>query len=111
MKEVNKLRELMQALEVFRTLDSDMPMAQATCLLIIAHNEGLSLKELSEKNGSSMAATSRYVAYFGKPHASLGHKTGLGLVVATEDPEERRKKAITLTAKGRALINKLGGTA
>jgi DNA-binding MarR family transcriptional regulator len=97
----------MRSLEILRGLDSDMPLAQAICLLLIADNEGLSLKDLAEKAGIGMASASRYVAYFGKPHPGLGHKSGLGLVVATEDPLERRKKTITLTAKGRALINKL----
>jgi len=104
-----KLEDLMQALETLRELDSDMPMAQAVCLLLIAKNEGLSLRELAQQAGVGMASASRYVSYFGKPHAGLVHKKGMGLVVATEDPQERRRKTITLTAKGRALINQLGG--
>lgn len=105
------LKQLMKSLEILRGLDSDMPLAQALCLLLIAKHEGLSLKDLAEKAGIGMASASRYVAYFGKPRASLGHKDGMGLVVATEDPLERRKKTISLTAKGRAIINKLGGNA
>jgi DNA-binding MarR family transcriptional regulator len=99
------MESLMAALETFRGLDPDMPMAMALSLLVISKNEGLSLKELAEKVGIGMASVSRYVAFFGKPNAS--GKKGLGLVVAVEDPLERRKKTITLTAKGRAVIAKL----
>ena len=102
------LKDLEKALIVLREVDSDMPIAQALSLLVIAKNEGLSLKELAEKVGVGMASASRYVAFFGKPNAS--GKKGLGLVVAVEDPLERRKKTITLTAKGRNVIAKLGGT-
>lgn len=108
---LDQLNQLMRALEILRDLDSDMPLAQAMCLLLIAQHEGLSLKELADRAGIGMASASRYVAYFGKPSPSLGHKTGLGLVVATEDPLERRKKTISLTGRGRAIINKLGGKA
>lgn len=107
----DQIDQLMEALDKLRSLDSDMPLAQAMCLLLIAKNEGLSLKELADKAGIGMASCSRYVAFFGKPNASLGHKPGMGLVVAVEDPMERRKKTITLTGKGRAVINKLAGVA
>jgi len=106
---MNQLKELKKSLETLRGLDSDMPMAQALALLVIAEKEGLSLKELAEEIGVGMASASRYVAFFGKPTPLS--KKGLGLVVATEDPMERRKKIINLTAKGRALVNKLGGLA
>lgn len=102
------LKDLKKALTLLRDLDSDMPMAQALSLLVIAENEGLSLKDLAEKVGVGMASASRYVAFFGKPSAS--GKKGLGLVVAVEDPMERRKKTITLTAKGRQVIAKLGAS-
>lgn len=102
-----RLRDLMLALGQLRDLDPDMPMAQAMSLLEIATHEGLSLKELADRVGIGMASASRYVAAFGKPNPK-GTK-GHGLVVAVEDPMERRKKIITLTVKGRGFINKLGG--
>lgn len=98
---------LMKALREFRALDPDMPIPQAMSLLLIAENEGLSLKELAERVGVGMASASRYVAAFGKPVRPGGK--GMGLVVAVEDPMERRKKVITLTGKGRAMVNKITG--
>lgn len=100
---------LMRVLREFRALDPDMPIPQAIALLLIGEHEGLSLKELADKVGCGMASASRYVASFGKP-VRPGAK-GMGLVVAVEDPLERRKKIITLTGKGRVVVNRLLGVA
>lgn len=97
--------QLTEALATLKTLDADMPVSQALSLLLIANNEGLSLKELAQKTGIGMASASRYVSSFGK--ATKPGSKGLGLVAAVEDPQERRKKIITLTPKGRALVDKL----
>lgn len=102
----NKLESVLSAVKVLRSLDPDMPIAQAQCLLLIASHEGLSLKELAARAGVGMASASRYVAAFSK---SVGDRKGLGLVVAVEDPLERRKKTITLTSKGRIVINQIAG--
>lgn len=109
MPESNRLDQILRNLEVLRGLDADMPMAQAHCLVLIAKHEGLSLKDLADKAQIGMASASRYVSFFGKPSAS--GKKGLGLVVAVEDPLERRKKTITLTGRGRAVVNQLLGVA
>lgn len=105
MAEVKQTAALMRALREFRELDPNMPLPQAMSLLLIAENEGLSFKELAQKLGLGVASVSRYVSDFSVPR-KLGAK-GAGLVVAVEDPFERRKKIITLTSKGRALINKM----
>lgn len=107
MAEHRPMRLLIQALEELRDLDADMPIAQALSLLLIAKNEGMSLKDVAQQAGVGMASASRYVAAFGRPvkEGAKGH----GLVAAVEDPEERRKKIITLTPKGRTFVNKLTG--
>lgn len=102
-----RIEEVMATLETLRSLDADMPIAQAMSLLVIAKKEGLSLKELAAEIGVGMASASRYVAAFGKPNAS--GKKGLGLVTATEDPLERRKKIIQLTGRGKAVVNRIIG--
>jgi DNA-binding MarR family transcriptional regulator len=100
------ISEGLQFLSKLREIDSDMPMAQAHCLLLIAKNEGLSLKELADRADVGMASASRYISKFSKP---MSGRKGLGLVIATEDPLERRKKIIELTPKGRAFIETLTG--
>lgn len=101
------LFESLALLDRLRALDADMPMAQAYALLLIARDEGLSLKELSTRAHVGMASASRYVAAFSQPVAP--GKKGMGLVIAKEDPLERRKKIITLTPKGKATISKILG--
>jgi len=92
-------------LKSLRALDSDMPLAQAHCLLIIAQHEGLSVKELADRAGIGMASASRYISLFSKP-PTPGRK-GLGLVEAREDPLERRKKIVRLTPKGATTVKQI----
>ena len=92
---MTSIHEALALLDKLRAVDADMPMAQAYALLLIARDEGLSLKELATRADIGMASASRYVSAFSVPSAE-GRK-GLGLVVAKEDPFERRKKIINLT--------------
>lgn len=101
------LGQLIRCMETLRDLDSNMPVTQCLTLLVIAWDEGISFKELAQKAEIGMASASRYVSAFSKATGPNG--PGMGLVVATEDPMERRKKNVVLTAKGRALLNKLTG--
>jgi DNA-binding MarR family transcriptional regulator len=91
----------------FRKLNSEMPIAQAYCLLLIAQYEGLSLKELADRADVGMATASRYVAELGK--VGLKGKEGMALIDAVEDPMERRKKIIRLTPKGKTFVSKITG--
>ena len=90
-----------------RSISGDMPMAQAYCLLLIAQYEGLSLKDLAHRADIGMASASRYVSSFSK--VGPRGEPGLGLVESFEDPMERRKKIIRLTARGRTVVNKILG--
>jgi DNA-binding MarR family transcriptional regulator len=101
------LGTVLSLLGQLRGLDPDMPMAQAYCLFLIARDEGLSLKELAHRADIGMASASRYVSQFSEP--VVPGRKGLGLVLAKEDPLERRKKIITLTAKGKQVVSKIIG--
>ena len=92
-------------LEAFRRLDPDLPIQDALSFLTIAENEGLSMRDLSERLGIAQSSASRNVAALSEWH-SFG-KPGHDLVEAREDPRERRRKIITLTRKGEALIREL----
>lgn len=81
-----------------REIDPDMPVSEALSLLLIAKYEGISLKDLASKADVGMASASRYVRTF---------SLELGLVTAKEDPGERRKKVISLTAKGKVTVKKI----
>jgi DNA-binding MarR family transcriptional regulator len=95
----------MAVLEAFRELDPDMPIQYALSFLTIARNPGLSIRELSERLGIAQSSASRNVAALSAWHSF--RKPGHGLVEANEDPRERRRKIVSLTAKGEALLGRL----
>ncbi|HYC03390.1 MAG TPA: winged helix DNA-binding protein [Azospirillaceae bacterium] len=103
----DELNPLVRVLEEFRTLDPDLPIQYALSFLTIAQNEGMSIRDLSERLGIAQSSASRNVAALSKWH-SFG-KAGHDLVEAVEDPRERRRKIVTLTPRGRDLAERLGG--
>lgn len=96
---------LIRVLEALRKLDPDMPIQYALSFLTLAQNEGMSMGELSARLGIAQSSASRNVAALSRWH-SFG-KPGHDLVVAEEDPRERRRKLVRLTEKGHALIEEL----
>lgn len=102
------LQDYLKFIQGVSRLESEMPLQQLHCLLVISQaEEGMSLTDLSQKVGISLATASRYVAALGKQNRH--REEGLLLVEAFEDPMERRKKIIRLTPKGRIAIQKLVG--
>lgn len=99
------LDPIVRVLGAFRVLDPDLPIQYALSFLTIAQNEGMSIRDLSERLGIAQSSASRNVAALSKWH-SFG-KAGHDLVQAEEDPRERRRKIITLTDKGRTLARDL----
>lgn len=102
------LQDHLKFIQGVSKLESEMPLQQLHCLLVIAQSEeGLSLTDLAQKVGIGLATASRYVAALGKQNRH--REEGLLLVEAFEDPMERRKKIIRLTPKGRIAVQKLVG--
>ena len=95
---MENLSTALGVLSTLREIDADMPVSEALSLLLIAKYDGLSLKDLASKADVGMASASRYVRTF---------SLEMGLVTAKEDPDERRKKVISLTAKGKAVVKKI----
>ncbi|HVJ53623.1 MAG TPA: MarR family transcriptional regulator [Aliidongia sp.] len=93
---------MVRVLEEFRRFDPDMPIQYALSFLTIAQNEGLSMGDLAQKLGIAQSSASRNIAALSKWH-SFG-KAGHDLVEAHEDPRERRRKIVRLTARGHHLI-------
>ena len=94
-------------IHAIRLLDSEMPLPQVHVLFLVAAAgyEGMSMGELCRKAEIGQASCSRYVSALGKQDRH--REQGLGLVQATEDPLERRRKIVTLTTKGQGFINKV----
>lgn len=101
----DRLDPLVRVLEAFRTLDPDLPIQYALSFLTIAQNEGMSIRDLSERLGIAQSSASRNVAALSKWH-SFG-KAGHDLIQSEEDPRERRRKILTLTPKGHELAARL----
>ncbi len=97
--------QLVRALEVFRELDPDMPIQYALSFLTLARNPGLSIRDLSERLGIAQSSASRNVAALSEWHSF--RKPGHDLIQAKEDPRERRRKIVTPTRKGEALLARL----
>jgi DNA-binding MarR family transcriptional regulator len=99
------LFKLIRVLEEFRTLDPDLPIQYALSFLTLAQNEGFSIGALAQRLAIAQSSASRNIAALSDWH-SFG-KPGLGLVEAREDPRERRRKRVSLTAKGHAFVHRL----
>lgn len=101
-----QLETALKVIETIRRVDSEMPLQQAHCLLLIAGaKEGTSLTDLAKKAGIGLATASRYVAALGKINRKK--EEGLKLIEAYEDPMERRKKIIRLTPKGKVALKSI----
>lgn len=100
--------EAIRLLSGISAVDPEMPLGQAKCLFIIAQfDEGLSLTDIAKKAGIGLATASRNIAALGKINRK--REPGLSLIESFEDPMERRKKIIRLTAKGRTTIKRILG--
>jgi DNA-binding MarR family transcriptional regulator len=101
----DEIATLIKALEAFRRFDPDMPIQYALSFLTVAQNEGLSIRDLSERLGIAQSSASRNIAALSRWRSF--DKPGHDLVQAEEDPRERRRKVVTLTQAGRALADEL----
>lgn len=103
-----ELRDALRLCASIREIDPEMPLQQAHCFLLIAEvEEGMSLSDLARKAGIGLATASRYVGALGK--INRHRESGLQLIESFEDPMERRKKIIRLTAKGKVALKKALG--
>lgn len=100
-----KIDKLLMLLEELRKLDPEMQLQMAATLVLVAKKEGITMKEMSDRLGISQASCSRNVAALSRWHRL--NRAGHDLVIATEDPAERRRKVVFLTPKGKRVMNSL----
>lgn len=74
-------------------------------LLIAEHDGEMPMLKLIEISGLPKTSISRVMNVLGR-YGSV-KKEGRGLVDLLEDPEDRRRKIVRLTPKGRKLVDKL----
>ena len=100
-KKLNKLQDVLVELT---HIDSEFPLQWAIVFLEIAKNEGAALKDIAEQTGISMSVMSRTIGALsnyrrmGKPY---------GIVVVKQAKDDRRRKELFLSAKGKRLAEKL----
>lgn len=102
--EQKAVQTFMELLRLLHKTDPEFPLQYALCLAEISLHEGMSLTALAEKVSLSLSTISRIVGSLseyrqnGQPY---------GLVEIKISTEERRRKELYLTPKGRTLIQKI----
>ncbi len=94
----------LKIIERFREIDSEMQAQSIAVILKVAkHPVPIKMAEIAEELGLSQSTVSRNVAYLGdwNRHKTKGH----GMLEAYEDPMERRRKLVRLTAKGKRFLS------
>lgn len=102
---MKELWKITRCLEEMRRIDPEIQAQTVTCFLEVAMNPGITMKDLGERVGISQSSVSRNVAALSKVHRL--NRPGHDLLVAVEDPMERRRKIVNLTEKGRKVAESL----
>ena len=84
-----------------RKIDAEFPLQYALCLAEIARDEGMSLSALSARTGLALSTVSRIIGALSKYRQS---GAAYGLVKVKISATERRRKELTLTARGKAVM-------
>ena len=102
------MQSILDVFAAFQAYNPTMPIQMAVSFLLIAKNEGKSLRELCDLSGVAQSTMSRHLLDLGERNRRFGE--GLGLVRGETDPMElRRKQQFYLTPKGRKLFDALMG--
>ena len=102
-----KLKKLQSILQELIAIDPEFPIQWVTVFAEIAMEEGISLKDISDRTGISMSVMSRTIGALsnarrmGKPY---------GLIAVRHAKDDRRRKELFLSAKGKKLVEKLDKT-
>lgn len=99
------MRRALSVVQLFRELQSDLPLQTASMFAVIAANPGISIKELINQTGSSQSTVSRTISVLSQWQEV--DKPGYDLVWTKEDPHERRRKLVFLTEKGEEFAAEL----
>ncbi len=76
--------------------ETGLSFSQLSVLMRLFHRGNCGVSEIGGQLGVTNAAASQ----------TVDHLVRLGLIIRTEDPEDRRAKQLALTNKGRELINR-----
>lgn len=99
------LFQMFRAIEEMRKVDPEMQAHTINIFLTVCMRPSITMKELCTILGVSQATMSRNIAAMGKVHRL--NRPGYDLLIATEDPVERRRKIVNLTPRGMRIKNAL----
>jgi len=102
--QAKKLKKFNKILDALATVDNEFPIQWASVFTYIALDEGCSLKDISEQTGISMSVMSRTIGALSN-YRRMGKPYGLVLVKSAKD--DKRRKELFLSAKGKKLVSKL----
>lgn len=91
-------------LHELQRIDPEFPLQYAICLAEISRNEGLSLSDLSLRTGLALSTVSRIVGALSK-HRQSG--APYGLIKVKVSAAERRRKEVSLTTRGQAVMDSI----
>ncbi|WP_349434265.1 hypothetical protein [Pararhizobium sp. A13] len=109
--ERTKLNSIITALRFFNQFDTKMQVSTMLTLLEIAaaglDKRSIAVQDLEQKIGMLSGTASRNALYWAEGHNDMrgGHK----MVDISIDPNDRRKRSLKLTSKGRAFIDSITG--
>jgi hypothetical protein len=97
------LIKFIEAVQTFRLLDAEITATQLLVFLTVAlhHPDPIPMMELQKALALPQSSLSRIIASLSK--VDRHHKEGLNLVLAYENPMERRAKLVQLTPSGVVL--------
>lgn len=95
------IRQFMQVLKPLQALDPAFPLQYALCLAMIAVEEGMCLTTLADRTGLALSTVSRIVGALSDKR-QMGQ--AFGLITVEICPQERRRKALFLTPRGRSVV-------
>ena len=105
---ISQTRVLHKALKTLSSEHNDLSVTTVMCLLEVALNEGLTIKELSDSLEMTHSVASYNVAILTERGSKRKKGSeGLDLVKREEHPEDTRAKVLTLTSKGKNLIGRI----
>ncbi|NQZ13828.1 MAG: MarR family transcriptional regulator [Alphaproteobacteria bacterium] len=101
---IKKMEKLEKILSEFTKIDAEFPLQWALIFIEIVKDEGASLKDISERTGISMSVMSRTIGALSN-YRRMGKPYGLVLVKYAKD--DKRRKELRLSAKGKKLATAL----
>ena len=104
-----KLREFRKMLRNFNALDSKMQVSTVLALVEIAianeDKQDITTKDLEKAMGVMSGTASRNTYYWGDGHKMMSG--AFGFVKVEMNPDDRRRRTLNLTEKGKFFINQL----